>query len=98
MREMEEAMARLEEIVASARRAEEAAAEWSARQFVGRADEGRIVATTNALGVLVELEIHPLSRKRLDARRLADEITAAVVKAEEAAAAAKDGLMNGLRP
>ncbi|MEV0617195.1 YbaB/EbfC family nucleoid-associated protein [Nonomuraea sp. NPDC050404] len=94
--EMQELMDRLEAIVAAGRRAEEKAAEWSARQFVGRADDGRIVARTDALGTLIELEIHPMSRKRLDARRLADEITAAVAQAEEAASAAKDELMNGL--
>ncbi|MEV0159271.1 DNA-binding protein YbaB [Nonomuraea fuscirosea] len=97
-REMRELMERLDAVVASARRAEERAAEWSARQFVGRADEGRIVARTDALGTLVALEIHPLSRKRLDARRLADEITAAVVMAERAATDARDELMNAPRP
>lgn len=96
--EMRELMERLDAVVASARRAEERAAEWSARQFVGRADEGRIVARTDALGTLVALEIHPLSRKRLDARRLADEITAAVVMAERAATDARDELMNAPRP
>jgi DNA-binding protein YbaB len=95
---MDELMARLEQIAATARRAEELAAEWSAREFVGRADEGRIVATTDALGTLVKLEISPLSRKRLDARRLADEIVAAVVMAEDAAAAAKDRLMSTAHP
>jgi DNA-binding protein YbaB len=98
VQEMDELMARLDQIASAARRAEEKAAEWSARQFVGRADEGRIVATTDALGALIELEISPMSRKRLDARRLADEILAAVTKAEDAAAAAKDELMSGLRP
>ncbi|SDH82535.1 YbaB/EbfC family nucleoid-associated protein [Nonomuraea jiangxiensis] len=96
MQEMYEAMARLDQLVAAAGRAEEMVAEWSARQFVGRADEGRIVATTDALGALLTLEISPLSRKRLDARRLADEILAAVVRAEQAAAASKDELMTGL--
>ncbi|MEV4168419.1 YbaB/EbfC family nucleoid-associated protein [Nonomuraea sp. NPDC049709] len=95
---MLEAMARLEELAAAARRAEELTSEWGTRRFVGRADEGRIVATTDALGALVELEIHPVSRKRLDARRLGDEILAAVVQAEAAAAAAKDELMDDLRP
>ncbi|MEV4069336.1 YbaB/EbfC family nucleoid-associated protein [Nonomuraea fuscirosea] len=97
-REVRELMERLDAVVASARRAEERAAEWSSRQFVGRADEGRIVARTDALGTLVALEIHPLSRKRLDARRLADEITAAVVMAERAATDARDELMNAPRP
>ncbi|MCF6476526.1 YbaB/EbfC family nucleoid-associated protein [Nonomuraea sp. MG754425] len=95
MREMQEAMARLEALAASARQAEERAAEWSVRRFTGRADEGRIVATVDALGVLAELEIHPLSRRRLDARRLGDEILNAIVRAEEAAAIAKDELTGG---
>ncbi|MGW0801892.1 YbaB/EbfC family nucleoid-associated protein [Nonomuraea sp. NPDC002799] len=93
---MHEAMARLERLVATARRAEEMVSEWSSRQFVGRADEGRIVATADALGTLVALEISTVSRRRLDARRLADEILAAVVKAEQAAADSKDDLMGRL--
>ncbi|WP_246074735.1 YbaB/EbfC family nucleoid-associated protein [Nonomuraea terrae] len=93
---MDEATARLEHLVSTARRAEEMAAEWSTRRHVGRADEGRIVATTDAVGALVTLEISPLSRKRLDARRLADEILAAVTKAEQAAAASQDELLRGL--
>ncbi|TXK36012.1 YbaB/EbfC family nucleoid-associated protein [Nonomuraea sp. C10] len=96
MREMEEAMARLDELVSTARRAEEAAAEWSARRFTGRADEGRVVATTDALGVLLDLRIHPVSRSRLDARRLADEILAAITRAEEEAENARSRLLPGL--
>ncbi|QYC38708.1 hypothetical protein Nocox_05405 [Nonomuraea coxensis DSM 45129] len=89
MDEMDEAMARLDALMAGARRAEEAVAEWSARRFTGRADEGRIEATTDALGVLVGLRIHPVSRARMDARRLADAITAAIQRAEEAAESAR---------
>ncbi|PZG17898.1 YbaB/EbfC family nucleoid-associated protein [Nonomuraea aridisoli] len=96
MREMDEAMARLEHLISTARQAEERAAEWSTRWHVGRADEGRIVATADALGTLVALEISPLSRKRLDARQLADEILAAVTKAEQSAAASQDELLRGL--
>ncbi|MER7363345.1 YbaB/EbfC family nucleoid-associated protein [Nonomuraea wenchangensis] len=96
MRELDEAMARLEALMAGARQAEEAVAEWSARRFTGRADEGRIEATTDALGVLLDLRIHPLSRARLDARRLADAITSAIARAEEAAEAARNALMPGL--
>lgn len=92
MREMEEAMARLDELISSARRAEEAVAEWSARRFTGTADQGRIVATTDALGILLDLRIHPLSRSRLDARRLADEILSAITRAERDAASAMPGL------
>ncbi|MEW9546963.1 YbaB/EbfC family nucleoid-associated protein [Nonomuraea sp. NPDC050783] len=93
---MDEAMARLEALMATARRAEEAVAEWSARRFTGRADEGRVVATTDALGTLLDLRIHPLSRSRLDARRLADAIASAITRAEEAAEAARAALMPGL--
>lgn len=88
MGDMDEAMARLDEILSSARRAEETAAQWSARRFTGRADGGRIVATTDALGVLLDLSIHPLSRSRLDARRLADEILSAITRAERDAESA----------
>ncbi|HEX4812433.1 MAG TPA: YbaB/EbfC family nucleoid-associated protein [Nonomuraea sp.] len=90
---MDELMARLEAIAETARRAEEMAAEWSTRRFVGRADEGRVIATTDALGTLLDLQISPLSRARLDPRRLADEITTAITKAEEAAATAMKDLL-----
>lgn len=89
MREMEEAMARLGELVAAARRAEEAVARWRDRQFTGKADEGRITATTDALGTLIGLRIHPVSRSRLDARGLAGEILTAITSAEEAAERAR---------
>ncbi|MFG1941920.1 YbaB/EbfC family nucleoid-associated protein [Nonomuraea sp. NPDC048826] len=90
---MEEAMARLEELIATARRAERAAAEWRARRFTGRADEGRVVAVTDALGTLLDLRVHPLTRSRADARRLADAILAAITAAEDQAEAARTGLL-----
>lgn len=93
MEDMEEAQARLEALFAAAERAEARAEEWSAAEFVGQADEGKIVAVTDALGVLKRLEISPWSRKRLDATGLADAIFAAITTAEEAAAAAKDAML-----
>lgn len=98
MGDMDEAMARLEHLISTARQAEERTAEWSARRHVGRADDGRVVATADALGTLVALEISPVSRKRLDARRLADEILVAVTKAEQSAAESRDELLRGLHP
>ncbi|GGO83005.1 YbaB/EbfC family nucleoid-associated protein [Nonomuraea cavernae] len=98
MDEITDAQARLDELIAAAERAEARVEEWSARTFTGQADDGRITATTDFLGVLVSLEISPLSRRRLDATALADAILAAINAAEEAAAAAKDELMDDLRP
>lgn len=98
MPDMDEAMARLEHVLSTARQAEQRTAEWSTRHHVGRADEGRIVATANAVGTLVALEISPLSRKRLNAIRLADEILAAISKAEQSAAESRDALLRSLQP
>ncbi|MBB6350663.1 YbaB/EbfC family nucleoid-associated protein [Nonomuraea muscovyensis] len=97
MEDLNEAQARLDALIAAAERAEARVEEWSAGEFTGRADEGGIVATADALGVLVRLEISPRSRRRLDATGLADAILAAVTAAEEAAAAVRDELMADLR-
>ena len=48
------------------------------------------------VGVLLDLRIHPVSRSRLDARRLADEILAAITRAEEEAENARSRLLPGL--
>ncbi|MEU6738047.1 YbaB/EbfC family nucleoid-associated protein [Streptosporangium sandarakinum] len=96
MEDLEEARARLEALIAAAGRAEAEAEEWSAAEFVGQADEGGIVAVTDALGVVTRLEISPRSRRRLDATGLADAILAAVTTAEEAAASSRDALFANL--
>ncbi|MFD1931562.1 MULTISPECIES: YbaB/EbfC family nucleoid-associated protein [Nonomuraea] len=94
---MEAAQARLDDLVTLADRADDMVDRWSAGEFTASADEGRIVATTDALGSLLSLDISPVSRRRLDAVELADAILTAVVAAEDAAAASKDELMEDLR-
>ncbi|GAA2290554.1 hypothetical protein GCM10010149_41950 [Nonomuraea roseoviolacea subsp. roseoviolacea] len=96
--EFEEAQARLDAMVSAAARAEERVDEWSAAEFSGRADDGGITAVTDALGVLVRLEISPRSRRRLDATGLAHAILTAVTAAEDAAAASRDALFADLLP
>lgn len=98
MEEIRDAQARLDELVAAAERAETLVEEWTAREFTGRADDGRITAATDPLGALVSLEISPSSRRRLDATGLADAILTAISAAQEAAAAATEELMNELNP
>jgi DNA-binding protein YbaB len=95
---MEEAQARLEALIATAERAEARVEAWSAAEFSGRADEGGIVAVTDALGTLTRLEISPRSRRRLDATNLAAAILAAITTAEEAAATSRDALLADLHP
>ncbi|HUR01998.1 MAG TPA: YbaB/EbfC family nucleoid-associated protein [Nonomuraea sp.] len=96
MEGMEEAQARLEALIAAAEQAEARVEEWSAAEFAGEADEGGIVAVTDALGTITRLEISPRSRRRLDATGLAAAILAAITTAEEAAAASRDGLLGDL--
>jgi DNA-binding protein YbaB len=96
MEGMEEAQARLEALIAAAEQAEARVEEWSAAEFAGVADEGGIVAVTDALGTITRLEISPRSRRRLDATGLAAAILAAITTAEEAAAASRDALLGSL--
>lgn len=96
MEGMEEAQARLEALIAAAEQAEARVEEWSAAEFVGEADNGGIVAVTDALGIITRLEISPRSRRRLDATGLATAILAAITTAEEAAAASRDVLLGHL--
>ncbi|MFE3455699.1 YbaB/EbfC family nucleoid-associated protein [Nonomuraea sp. NPDC059194] len=97
MEEMADAQARLDELITAGERAETLVEEWTTRHFTGTADDGRIIATTDALGSLLTLDISPVTRRRLDTVQLADAILAAIVTAEQAAEQAKDELMNGLR-
>ncbi|MEV0353926.1 YbaB/EbfC family nucleoid-associated protein [Nonomuraea sp. NPDC050680] len=96
MEGMEEAQARLEALIAAAEQAEARVEEWSAAEFAGVADEGGIVAVTDAIGTITRLEISPRSRRRLDATGLAAAILAAITTAEEAAAASRDALLGSL--
>ncbi|MCA2220885.1 YbaB/EbfC family nucleoid-associated protein [Nonomuraea aurantiaca] len=96
MEGMEEAQARLAALIAAAEQAEARVEEWSAAEFAGVADEGGIVAVTDALGTITRLEISPRSRRRLDATGLAAAILAAITTAEEAAVASRDALLGSL--
>ncbi|MEU4578003.1 YbaB/EbfC family nucleoid-associated protein [Nonomuraea sp. NPDC023979] len=95
---MQDANARLEELIAAAARAEARVDEWSAAEFTGRADDGGIVAVTDALGALTRLDISPRTRRRLDATNLAAAILQAISTAEEAATASRDALLTDLHP
>ncbi|NJP24192.1 hypothetical protein FLW53_08270 [Microbispora sp. SCL1-1] len=95
MNEMRELRARIERLTAAAALMDELAAEWSTRKHIGRADEGRITATVDAVGTLLALDIYPLSMRRLDGRGLAEAVLKAVRRAEAAAEAAKEELMRG---
>ncbi|MEV4294866.1 YbaB/EbfC family nucleoid-associated protein [Microbispora rosea] len=92
---MRELRARMERLTAAAALMDELATEWSAREHTGRADEGRITATVDAVGTLRALDIHPLSMRRLDGRALAEAVLTAVRRAEAAAEAAKEELLRG---
>ncbi|MBG0815343.1 YbaB/EbfC family nucleoid-associated protein [Planomonospora sp. ID82291] len=93
-RELLDLVERLPEALAGMEAAVEG---WSAGRFRGTADEGRVVATVDAVGSLLDLEIHVLSKRRLDGASLGEAVVAAVAAAEEAAARAKDEMMDGLR-
>ncbi|MFF4123990.1 Conserved DNA-binding protein YbaB [Microbispora rosea] len=92
---MRELRTRMERLTAAAALMDELATEWSTREHTGRADEGRITATVDAVGTLRALEIHPLSMRRLDGRALAEAVLTAVRRAEAAAEAAKEDLLRG---
>jgi DNA-binding protein YbaB len=76
--------------------AETIAQEWSERRFIGSADRGGVVATVDAAGALVALEVSSLSKRRNDGRTLGDAAVAAVHAAEQAAVEAKEAMMREL--
>ncbi|WP_244312288.1 YbaB/EbfC family nucleoid-associated protein [Microbispora hainanensis] len=92
---MRELRARMERLTAAAALMDERVAEWSTREHTGRADEGRITATVDAVGTLRALDIHPLSMRRLDGRALAEAVLTAVRRAEASAEAAKEEMLRG---
>ncbi|MFD9941188.1 YbaB/EbfC family nucleoid-associated protein [Nonomuraea sp. NPDC059023] len=69
---------------------------WSARTFTGAAAEGGVVATVDAAGTLVALDISALGKRRNDGIALADAVVAAVEAAEGMAAQAKAEMMDEL--
>ncbi|WP_249346465.1 YbaB/EbfC family nucleoid-associated protein [Microbispora sp. H11081] len=92
---MRDLRARMERLSAAAAWMDELAAEWSTREHVGRADEGRITATVDAVGTLRALDIHPLSMRGLDSRALAEAVLKAVRRAEAAAREAQEAMLRG---
>ncbi|RJL30033.1 YbaB/EbfC family nucleoid-associated protein [Bailinhaonella thermotolerans] len=98
MTEEEELWARLDAMARAARDFEERVGEWGASEFTGTADEGRIVATVNAMGVLLRLDVHVLSKRRLDGVRLGDAVVEAVNAAEAAADEARRAMTHAFRP
>lgn len=95
--ETDELLAYMEQLTKATAQMEAAVEEWSTREFTGSADEGRIVATVDAVGSLLRLDIGALSKRRLDGVTLGDAVVVAVHAAEAAAASAKDEMMHGLR-
>lgn len=69
--------------------------DWQKMEFTGTADEGRIVARVNAIGALTAIDIHILSKRRLDNITLGEAITSAVNAAEDAAQKGQLELMDG---
>ncbi|MEU0566631.1 YbaB/EbfC family nucleoid-associated protein [Nonomuraea sp. NPDC005983] len=76
--------------------AEAVVAEWGAREFTGSADDGGVVATVDAAGTLLALDVSQLSKRRHDGVTLGDAVVAAVHAAEQAAAEAKTTMMRDL--
>ncbi|SDI30275.1 Conserved DNA-binding protein YbaB [Sinosporangium album] len=76
---------------------EASVAQWSERRFTGTADKGGVVATVDAAGNLLSLEISPLSKRRLDGVTIGDAVVAAVHAGELAAAEAKEAMMRELQ-
>ena len=75
---------------------ETSVADWSTREFVGEADEGRITANVSAVGELRSINIHLLSKRKLDNISLAEAIVTAILAGEEAAATAKSAMLSSL--
>jgi DNA-binding protein YbaB len=70
---------------------------WQKREFTGAADEDRIVARVNAIGALTAIDIHLLSKRRLNNVSLGEAITSAVNAAEEAAKQGQSELMDAIQ-
>ncbi|MEV4892479.1 YbaB/EbfC family nucleoid-associated protein [Nonomuraea sp. NPDC055795] len=66
---------------------------WSSRTFTAASAEGGVVATVDAAGTLLALDISALSKRRYDGVSLADAVVVAVHAAEETAAEAKAAML-----
>lgn len=96
MDEMNELRRLAEQMSAASAEIEAAVAEWGARQFTGTADRGGVVATVDAVGNLLALDISVLSKRRHDGVTLGDAVVVAIHAAEQAAAEAKNAMTSGL--
>lgn len=76
---------------------EAAVSDWTRADFAGTADDGGIVATVNGLGMLTNLEIGVLSKRRLDNLTLGERIVEAIKNAEAAAERQKFAMLDGFR-
>jgi hypothetical protein len=83
-------------IQAFAEQVQSAVNDWRQKEFTGLADEGRIVAKVNAIGGLQSIDVHVLSKRRLDNISLGEAIVEAVQAAEDAATQGQTELMNGI--
>ncbi|WP_327092410.1 YbaB/EbfC family nucleoid-associated protein [Nonomuraea sp. NBC_01738] len=86
-----ERLERLERLTAA--QSEAVAEQFATRTFTGEADRGGIVATVDAMGTLLALDISRLSKRRLDGVTLGDALIEAVHAAEQAANEARTAMM-----
>ncbi|MFB4292807.1 YbaB/EbfC family nucleoid-associated protein [Nonomuraea sp. ATR24] len=92
----EELRNQAEQLAGATSRIEEIVAAWSTRTFTGSADSGGVVATVDAAGGLLSVDISVVSKRRHDGVTLSDAIVAAVRAAENAAAESQDAMTREL--
>ncbi|WP_219504339.1 YbaB/EbfC family nucleoid-associated protein [Nonomuraea ceibae] len=92
----EELRNQAEQLAGATARIEEIVAAWSTRTFTGSADSGGVVATVDAAGGLLSVDISVVSKRRHDGVTLGDAIVAAVRAAENAAAESQDAMTREL--
>ncbi|MCC5575748.1 YbaB/EbfC family nucleoid-associated protein [Microtetraspora sp. AC03309] len=97
MDEMDELRRLSEQLAGASAETDATMAEWGARRFTGTADKGGVVATVDAVGNLLALDVSVASKRRLDSVTLGDAVIAAIHAAEQAATEAKDAMMRELR-
>jgi DNA-binding protein YbaB len=96
MDEMRELRMLAEQLAGASARIDPIVEDWSARTFTGAAAGGGVVATVDAAGTLLALDISALSKRRHDGVTLGDAVVAAVHAAERVAAQAKAVMMGEL--
>ncbi|MFI6909413.1 YbaB/EbfC family nucleoid-associated protein [Nonomuraea sp. NPDC050394] len=89
MDEMWEPRTSAEQLAAASAKIDPIVESWIARTFTATSADGGVVATVDAAGSLLSLDISALSKRRYDSVTLADAVVAAVHAAEAMAAQAK---------